>query len=162
MAEMDQQGLLFPGVDWPRPGERMRDRYVSLVASGRKVAPPSPLELAVERRRREGDIGPGEAPATAAEAALLAEADDLVAAIDDLEPEVLSRADEAWRTVVRLRHAAARLSFPGNSAVELRGAVKEAKDCWWPREGSNSAAQLPCLTRVHSSARPAGVYELYL
>jgi hypothetical protein len=37
LLDMDEQGLLFPGVDWPRHRERLRDWSVSLIRSGRRT-----------------------------------------------------------------------------------------------------------------------------
>jgi hypothetical protein len=86
------------------------------------------MDEAVERRRREGDLGPGAAPLGEAAERLRQEANQVLAAIDDLEPEVMERARAAWSTIVRLRQAAALLGMPDTSPVELRAAIKEAKD----------------------------------
>lgn len=138
---MDQQDLLFAGVTWPPHPERLWSWEVRLIGSGRRSAVTERIERAMEARRSEGDVWPRPAPRSHAEAALQDEAEGVIAAIDDLEPQLLRRAGELWTAIERLRHVAARVLEPDASTIELRAAVAEATDVLQRvRELSASAA----------------------
>lgn len=127
LLELDRQEALFPGAAWPRHLERLRDWSVRLAGSGGRCRPLTPLEIAIEQRRREGHLGPQATPANAAAERLREDADTLLAAIDDLEPQMMERAEAAWAAIVQLRQVAARLEMPETSSVQLRGAIEEAR-----------------------------------
>jgi len=128
LLELDRQDRLFPGVEWPRHLERLLGWSVQLAGSGGSIRSPSPVEGAMEQRRREGDLGLQAVPTSKAAERLREEANGLLDQIDDLEPGLMQRAQALWTIIIRLRHVAARLEMPETSLVELRAAIKEAKD----------------------------------
>jgi hypothetical protein len=87
----------------------------------------SVLEQAMEQRRRQGDVWPRTHSKSEVEAMRGTEAETVLAAIDDLEPQVLALAEEAWGLTVRLRHAAARLTAAEGSPIQLAAAIVEAR-----------------------------------
>jgi hypothetical protein len=119
LPEMDEQGLLFPGIDWPRHAERLRDWQVTLVGAGMRARPVSRLDQAIEVRRRDGDFGPRDSLPEAVE--------ELLAAIDDLEPQVLMLSERAWRAVMRLRWVAASLAGGKFDPSQLAAVMTDAR-----------------------------------
>ncbi|WP_203070560.1 hypothetical protein [Falsiroseomonas ponticola] len=124
---MDEQGLVFPGVEWPRHLERLHGWFVRVVGSGHLVSEASVPERFIEQRRQDGDVWPRESLPAGTPAALSAEIDEVLAAIDDLEPLVMEHAEAAWIAVTHLRHAAAQLATPGQSVQALQAAVEQGR-----------------------------------
>lgn len=125
LPEVDRQGLLLPGITWPRPAERLLDWSVTLVGAGGSSPPPDRLERLMEALRREGSLPPTRRRRAPSEQ--LEQAQSLSASIEDLDPLLVSRAEEAWASVQALRHAEAMLEDPGTSKARLTAAVRFAE-----------------------------------
>lgn len=127
LPTLDEGGLLFPGIEHPRHLERLLDWSVMLAGSGGAVRP-TPLDRAVEARRRDGGVPPVQVRAPAARSAEVEEEIAAVQAeIDDLEPRLVEIATAAWSTASRLRYATARLDEPHLVGPELREVLAEAQ-----------------------------------
>lgn len=126
LPEIDQQGLLMPGIEWPRPGERLLDWSVRLVASGGTIGGGSPVERLMEERRREDGPLPRRRRMDQRDIPWVQEAESLIAEIDDLERQLLQQAEAAWTGTSALRHAAAALEVrdDGNLRDDVAAARK--------------------------------------
>ncbi len=124
LVELDSQGLLLPGINWPRHGERLLDHQVILTASGGNAIQAQGIERTIEHYRTERVPLSSFGQATAADRPFVEEAEAILARIDDLEPMLADRAANAWQAVSLIRHAAAILisSKPGG----LQAAVSSA------------------------------------
>lgn len=119
LPEVDRQGLLFPGITWPRPGERLLDWSVTLIGVGGGA--PDRVERVMEALRRDGSPPPLQRPRFPTD--LRDQAEALAALIEDLDPLLVSRAEAAWASVQALRHAAAMLETPGMTKARAVAAI---------------------------------------